>query len=797
MARGNALNHRHLELYEPDPVSFFPREEETRGARVGRALRAIGRRWWLVLLCATVTTAAAWFLVPSTAGFRQATAVVRAGDVRPPNAADLGLPADIVDVTAMLAQAHIIRGEGLVGEVVDANALRLWPSTDLPFYLFRNVEINAGLAAADTLAFTFQDAGFRVSSASSGLVNGRYGQPVVAGGVGFVLESRPVGVEYATASLLPRREAIERVLARLSAEPRPETDILDISYRDPDEDRALLVANAMARVYEDYAIRTAMGGSGRSRLLEIEGRLAEAEAEVVRIQELLQVYRDAGADLAQRRLQVEQVSLNTLQGRLRRLNDERRPHADFLARVEGAGTDRVDAEIATLMAFPAVSANPNFAPLFSELNAQRLEHARLRATGLTETDPDVARLTRAISTARNAIIRAATDELARINADLASANSQLNGMMASAQANPVVGGDEESLRRELSAAQTTLAAIRNEHQVARLGASGPGQPGILDLATYTTDATLLDRYSVLGLALLLGVMLGSGGALVLEARDTSVRTRPEMEALLKAPGLAVIPRIPGGQKDVRADSRDLKSYTPVLTGTEASMAVSPELREFHSLAAEAYRMLRTNLIFLRTDQALRSLVVTSAGMGDGKTTTAVNLAVAFARQGKRVLLVDCDLRRPRLHTFFDMLVGPGLTEVILGTEKPEAVIRQTAIENLSLLSRGAFDERAGEMLSGPQGRRVIQSLRERCELLILDTSPTLLTADAAAVAPHVDGVLLVARAGRTPREAARQAAAQVRVVGATVLGFVLNDPDGYGQRYGEGKYTKEYYTVEV
>jgi non-specific protein-tyrosine kinase len=227
------------------------------------------------------------------------------------------------------------------------------------------------------------------------------------------------------------------------------------------------------------------------------------------------------------------------------------------------------------------------------------------------------------------------------------------------------------------------------------------------------------------------------------------------------------------------------------------MSVSPELREFHSLAAEAYRMLRTNLIFLRTDQALRSLVVTSAGMGDGKTTTAVNLAVAFARQGKNVLLVDCDLRRPRLHTFFDVLVGPGLTEVILGTETLDKVIRTTPIENLSLLTRGAFDERAGEVLSGARGRRTIQSLRERCELLILDTSPTLLTADASAIAPHTDGVLLVARAGRTPREAARQAVAQINVVGATVLGFVLNDPDAIGQRYGEGKYTKEYYSVEA
>src|SRR5690606_17460533 len=128
-----------------------------------------------------------------------------------------------------------------------------------------------------------------------------------------------------------------------------------------------------------------------------------------------------------------------------------------------------------------------FDPLVSDLNARRLEHARLRASGLGETDAEVSRLARSIATARDAIVRAVADEVVRIAAELASVNSRLNELYGAAGSGPVSSGEEEFLRGELGAAQSVVASIRNELQLARMGPGGPARAEILDLATFTTD----------------------------------------------------------------------------------------------------------------------------------------------------------------------------------------------------------------------------------------------------------------------------------------------------------------------
>ncbi|MDR0787721.1 MAG: polysaccharide biosynthesis tyrosine autokinase [Gemmatimonadota bacterium] len=804
MALSSRTNHPFLSIHEPgsaSPPPFFPREERTISARASAALRAIIRRWWLIPIFAALTTAAGWFLVPTSEGLREATAIVRVANPRPPGAEDMGLSDEVIDVTAMLAQARIVTSEPVVDQVVDSHQLRFWTSPGLPLYLLKDVEIKAGIGATDNLSFAFRDASWSVRSTAVGTVDGRYGVPVEIGGVTLTIEARPPGIDSASASLLSKREVIDLVSSRLEAWARGEAGIMDITYRDANEDRAIQVVNAITRAYVEYSYRmSGAGGQARAEILEVEQQLAEAEAEVLRIQELLATYQSPGVEVTSPSPSADQATIASLQDRLRRLNTQRRLLTDFTTRVQGTGPDQVDAAITTLMVAPGMSSNPRFTQLQSTLDARRLEYAWLRAEGYTESSVEVMGIGASIAATRGMVIRAATDELTAVNREITSVNARLSGTAATASpapvANGITRGEEAFLQQELAAAQAEVSAVRNQYQLVRMGTGGPGSTEILELANFTGEASALSRLMVLGLSLLVGVVLGSGGALALEARDPSVRSRSEMEALLQAPGLAIVPKIPSGQRDV-ATPNDLRSYSPALTGIGGPMSVSPELRQFHSLAAEAYRMLRTNLIFLRTGQALRSIVVTSAGMGDGKTTTAVNLAVAFARQGQRVILVDCDLRRPRLHTFFDMDVGPGLVEVILGAEMPDRVIRPTPIENLSLLSRGAFDERASELLSGARGHRIIQSLAERCDILIFDSSPTLLTADASAVAPYTDGVLFVARAGRTPREAARQAGAQLRVVGANLLGFVLNDPEAIAEQYGEGKYSKEYYSVEV
>lgn len=773
------------------------------------AFRVMKRRWYLVLAGIAVAFGPAWFLAPDGLTRHQAAAVVRLQDPRQtftPGSAGV----DTRSFEYLTSQTHIIRSEGLVGEVVDAEGLRLRPSANIPWSLVRDVQIVADANARDSLHVAFDGAGFQVRNLRGQEVTAEYGRTVEISGARFSFARRPVGEVDGVIVLRPRHLAINDVIFSLESVPRGGSAILDISYQDPDSARALQVVNAVARTYEDFNTRGVLSDAQR-RVDFLEERLLEAEGEVLRARDALRAFQEADRVFGSvSRLQAEQARLVQLDDERRRLEEERRIYLSFLTRIEGASPEQIEAELRTLMAAPSVSSSPLLAPMFQQLNQHQLDRARLLAAGRSPTHPEVEQLSGLITATRTDIATQARTQLASLDLQISSVDQQRSQSTATLRAMPTTATEEQRLTTEVTTAQGTLAGLRNEYQRARLDASlEVGQAEVLDYAAYTVPVAAGRRIQILAIAFVLGLILGSGGALLVEITDTSVRGRAEAEEMLAVPSLGLIPRIEpvtasrkgrllgrgSGAAKSGVNGRKVHVGT-VANGTAKVSNVRPELQEFHTMAAEAYRMLRTNLAFLRPDQELRTLVVSSASSGEGKTTTAANLAASFARQGKRVLLVDCDLRRPRLHTFFDLDVKPGFTELILGTANG-GTVRPTGIEGLSFLPRGEFNERAAELLGGSAGRELFLRLRERFDLVIIDTSPVLLTADALAVAPNADGVLLVMRAGQTPREAARMALQQLQVVGANVLGFVLNDPEGVGQLYGEGKYTKEYYAVDV
>lgn len=193
-----------------------------------------------------------------------------------------------------------------------------------------------------------------------------------------------------------------------------------------------------------------------------------------------------------------------------------------------------------------------------------------------------------------------------------------------------------------------------------------------------------------------------------------------------------------------------------------------------SVAAEAYRILRTNLQFTLPGETLDSIIITSAGPGEGKSTVSANLAVSLAQTGQKVIVVNADLRRPTLHKHFDLGDRVGLTSVLVGQATLEDALQTTKVPGVQVLTAGPMPPNPAELLGSDRMQALIDELETMCDLVIVDAPPVLAVADAGLVSRFVDGCLLVVNVGLTQREAAVSAKEQLDKVGARILGTVVN-----------------------
>jgi capsular exopolysaccharide synthesis family protein len=200
------------------------------------------------------------------------------------------------------------------------------------------------------------------------------------------------------------------------------------------------------------------------------------------------------------------------------------------------------------------------------------------------------------------------------------------------------------------------------------------------------------------------------------------------------------------------------------------------LADPRSPISEAYRTLRTNLDFSSLDKPIKTMLVTSAGPEEGKSTVLANLAVTTAQAGRKVILVDCDLRRPTLHNIFNLKNDLGLTTMVVeDAAMGSPPLQDTGVEGLQLVSSGPLPPNPSELLGSRRMEEIIAALLEQADVVLFDAPPVVAVTDAAVLATKVDGVLLVINAGGTKRDYARAAKARLEKVNANLLGAVLNN----------------------
>ena len=327
---------------------------------------------------------------------------------------------------------------------------------------------------------------------------------------------------------------------------------------------------------------------------------------------------------------------------------------------------------------------------------------------------------------------------------------------------------------EASALLNQQAVLKE--QLAQMQVSGAVDTG--DVVLVTPAQTPVSPSSpkpvqdaLLGLAAGLG--LGLAAAFLRDSLDDRLTSKETAEHAGGAPVLAM---------------------TPVVTSWRRQKPMVVSVAEPTSPAAESYRSLRTSLQFARQERQLRCMVVTSPGVGDGKTSTLANLGVVFAQAGERVVLVSCDLRRPQIGAFFGLDERAGVTCVLAGRRTLEEVLLPVpGYDRLSLLPSGPIPPNPAELLNSAPARDIFTRLLDSFDLVLIDSPPVLPVTDAAILSRYADATLLLAAAGQTRRGDLRRAAEKLDQVGATVLGIVLNKVTRHTGRYYGYSYTYKPY----
>jgi len=550
----------------------------------------------------------------------------------------------------------------------------------------------------------------------------------------------------------------------MSLEPIVETQLVKVVFEYPDRDRAALFANVVAETYMKRNVEQAF--------------LATQEA-IGFLEEQANRFRD-------RKIASEsEVQAFRSEHDLLGLNEQYDTTNQTLAKLQDAWseahTERIQIE-AVYLEMSSLARKDEWKDLATHLSS---ESAVLRdLLGRYETlEQDRARL--------GARYKDRHPEMVRVDTELEGVSRQIRAEVddivgAKKAALEVVSKQEDALLRELDAKLLDLRTLQDAAQREdaffksldlRLSEVDLSQVlrannvQFVDTAI-ATDVPVRPKLAVnLAMALVFGVFGGCAMAFFMEYLDHTVKSREDIEHLIGVPMLGVVPMIP---------TLDLESLP-----REVDRHIFVNARP-RSNAAECLRSIRTNVLFRTPQRKFRTLLITSAAPREGKSFISSNLSTIIAMTGSRVLLIDADLRRPSLHKRFGLTNSVGLSNLLTGETGLEGIVQHTHVEGLDVVPAGPIPPNPGELLGGGRMQRIINTVRNY-DMVIVDSPPVNVVADARVLSSVVDGVVLVVEANRTSRNFVKQASMHLSEMKANVLGAVVNKLDirraGYGYYY--------------
>ncbi|HEX8851081.1 MAG TPA: polysaccharide biosynthesis tyrosine autokinase [Gemmatimonadaceae bacterium] len=760
-----------------DPRSGESKDEAGATEFNPRELLAIIRRRWILIATAfaLVTAAGVWRTVRQPRIY-EATATVRFQQAAPAVQGIAQPQIRSYSIDPLQSEQLLIRSQSVAERAAAKAGLRVrivrpqhsrlavfGDSTPLVDPSARNGEYELRFGPE---AYSLRGGGTELGSAP-------YGTRLNGGGLSLFVPQRPsMRDESVVLAVVPLEGAAAEIRGGTSTRVIPQTDVIEITYRGTDPAVVRDVANSLAAAYAQFSSEL-QTTSARNKTEFIENALASQKEGLGAAQSRLQAFKEAHqtSDVSAE-ITALFSNVHELEGLKQQATVERSVYEQLLGKLTQA--DTVDDDLRRLAGTEAITKNTYVANLYNRWFDLLKTREEIMATGKNSNDRDVQATDKLIQRTKRDLQEASRVYLEGIQSRLASYDKSIDDLRRQAERYPPLESEQARLMADVRTTQTAYDNLLAQLQLARIAESADGATvRVVDAASLPSFAVAPVRRRAIMFAMFLGLVLGIGLAIGLEKLDDSVKSPDELMQRFDLPVLGQIPSIRAGERHESAGLAQNRLVTHA---------------DPRSVVAEAYRSLRTNIAFARAQSRARTLVLTSPGPADGKSTTVANLAITFAQQGQRTLLIDGDLRRAVLDKTFSVPRTPGLTELIIGVSPLADAVHDTPVENLFVMGSGQLPPNPSELLGSERMREVIAEARESFDVVLFDSPPLLAVTDAAVLSTMVDGAILVVRMGSTSREAVRRATSHLRAVHSRVLGAVMNDIDvtagGYYGGYG-------------